>query len=94
MACANVATNSPTANWLGLSLRKFWTIRGENWPIANCTTTMVIVRTRAASDTIDAAIVSRMASGRVGITGHPPRDGVEAERSVRAERGDGEHHAR
>jgi len=66
MACANVATNSPTANWLGLSLRKFWTIRGENWPIASWTTTIVIVRTSAASDTIDAAMVSRMVSAASG----------------------------
>jgi hypothetical protein len=43
-------------------------MRGENWPIANWTTTMVIVRTRAASDTIDAAMVWRMA---VAASGSP-----------------------
>ena len=41
-------------------------MRGENWPIASCTTTIVIVRTSAASDTIDAAIVERIASAASG----------------------------
>ena len=66
MAWANVATNSPMANWLGSSCRNVCTMRGENWPIASWTTTMVMVRTKAASDTIDAAIVSRIASPRRG----------------------------
>ena len=66
IACTNVATNSPTANWLGLSRRKFCTIRGENCPIASWTTTIVIVKTSAASDTIDAAIVERIASAASG----------------------------
>ena len=39
---------SPIASWLGLSRRIRCTIRGENCPIASCTTTMVIVRTSVA----------------------------------------------
>ena len=35
-------------------------MRGENCPIANCTTTIVIVSTSVANDTIDTAIVVRM----------------------------------
>ena len=66
MAWANVAMNSPIAIWLGLSRRIVWTMRGENWPIANCTTTIVMVRTRAASDTIDAAMVDRIATAASG----------------------------
>ena len=76
--CANVATNSPMASWLGLSRRNVCTIRGENCPIANCTTTIVIVNTSVASDTIDTAIVVRIpiaASGppvsQRGITSNP-----------------------
>ena len=60
MAWAKVATNRPIANWLGRSRRNVCTIRGENWPIANCTTTIVIVSTSAASDTIEPAIVVKM----------------------------------
>ena len=60
MAWANVATNSPIASWLGLSRKNVCTIRGENWPIANCTTTIVIVSTSVASETIDTAIVVKM----------------------------------
>ena len=41
-------------------------MRGENWPIASCTTTIVIVRTSAASDTIEAATVDRIASAASG----------------------------
>ena len=66
MAWVKVATNSPMANWLGRSCRNVCTMRGENWPIASCTTTIVIVRTNAASDTIDAAIVSRIAVAASG----------------------------
>ena len=66
MAWANVATNRPIANWLGRSRKNVCTMRGENWPIANCTTTIVIVNTNAASETIDAAIVSKIASAASG----------------------------
>ena len=66
MAWANVATNSPIASWLGRSCRNVCTIRGENWPIANCTTTIVIVNTSVANDTIDTAIVSRIAIAASG----------------------------
>ena len=43
------------------------TIRGENCPIANCTTTIVIVNTNAARLTIDVAIDDRhsASSGKV-----------------------------
>ena len=41
-------------------------MRGENCPIANCTTTMVIVSTSVANDTIDAAIVVRIAIAASG----------------------------
>ena len=37
-----------------------WTIRGENWPIASWTTTIVIVSTSAVRLTIEAATVDRM----------------------------------
>jgi hypothetical protein len=57
------------ANWLGLSWRKDWTIRGENWPMASWTTTMVIVRTRTVRVTIEVATVLRMARAASG----PPR---------------------
>ena len=41
-------------------------MRGENCPIANCTTTIVIVNTNAASETIEVAIVSKIASAASG----------------------------
>ena len=66
IAWANVATNSPIANWLGLSCRNVCTMRGENWPIASCTTTIVIVRTSAVRLTIDAAMVDRIAIAASG----------------------------
>ena len=66
MACAKVATNKPMANWLGRSRRKVCTMRGENWPIANCTTTIVIANTSVASDTIATAIVSKIATAACG----------------------------
>ena len=78
MAWANVATNSPIASWLGRSRRNVCTIRGENCPIANCTTTIVMVSTSVASDTMDTAIVVKIpiaASGppvsHRGITSNP-----------------------
>jgi hypothetical protein len=41
-------------------------MRGENWPIASYTTTIVIVSTNAVSDTIDAAIVDKIPSAASG----------------------------
>ena len=46
------------------------TIRGENWPIASWTTTIVIVSTSAARDTIEAATVARIA---VAASGPPTK---------------------
>lgn len=60
IAWANVPTKRPIATWLVVSWRIVRTIRGENCPIANCTTTIVIVRTSAASVTMDVATVLRM----------------------------------
>ena len=65
-ACTNVATKSPIASWLGLSRRIRCTIRGENCPIASCTTTMVIVRTSVARLIIETAIVVKIAVADVG----------------------------
>ena len=70
IACTNVATKRPIASWLGLSRRIRCTIRGENWPIASWTTTIVIVSTRAARLTIDAATVARIS---VAASGPPTR---------------------
>ena len=66
MACANVATKMPIANWLGLSRRIRCTMRGENCPIASWTTTIVIVRTSAARLTIDVATAERITSAASG----------------------------
>ncbi len=66
-----MATNRPMATWLGLSCRNVCTIRGENCPMANCTTTMVIVSTSAARLTIEAATVERMA---MAMSGPPVKD--------------------
>ena len=41
-------------------------MRGENWPIASCTTTIVIVRTSAARLTIDVATAERMTRAASG----------------------------
>ena len=60
MAWTKVATKRPIASWLGLSRRMRWTMRGENWPIASWTTTIVIVSTSAVRLTIEAATVERM----------------------------------
>ncbi len=57
---------SPIAIWLGLSRKIVCTMRGENWPIASCTTTIVMVSTSAASDTIEAATVDKIASAASG----------------------------
>ena len=67
MACTNVATKSPTRElaWL-VPQEVCWTMRGENCPIANWTTTMVIVRTSAARRHHRAAIVVRIAVADVG----------------------------
>ncbi len=70
IAWTKVATNRPIASWLGLSWRMRCTIRGENWPIASWTTTMVIVSTSAVRLTIDAATVERIA---VAASGPPIR---------------------
>jgi hypothetical protein len=66
MAWANVPAKTPIANWLGRSRRNGRTARGENWPMANWTTTIVIVSTRAVSDTMDAATVERMMRAALG----------------------------
>ena len=66
MANTNVATKRPIASWLGLSRRTRCTIRGENWPMASWTTTIVIVSTSAARLTIDAAMVARTAVAASG----------------------------
>src|SRR6478735_11180733 len=54
------------ATWLGRSWRNVCTIRGENWPIANCTTTIVMVSTSVARETIDTAMVSKIATAASG----------------------------
>ena len=59
-------TKTPIASWLGLSFRIVCTIRGENWPIASCTTTIVIVNTNAARLTIEVAIDDRITSAASG----------------------------
>ena len=65
-AWTNVATKSPMAIWLGLSRKIRCTMRGENWPIANWTTTMVMVSTRAVRLTIDSATVPRIVKAASG----------------------------
>ena len=60
MAWTKVATKRPIASWLGLSRRMRCTMRGENWPMASWTTTIVIVRTSAVRLTIEAAMVEKM----------------------------------
>ena len=90
MAWANVATKMPIANWLGLSRRILCTMRGENWPIASWTTTIVIVRTSAARLTIDVATAERMtraASGPpVKACGMSPWSNASSIQSVAKER--------
>ena len=83
MAWANVATNNPMASWLGRSCRNVCTMRGENWPIASCTTTIVIVNTSVANDTIDTAIVSRIAIAASGPPVSHRGIGLEVERTGR-----------
>ncbi len=56
----------PIASWLGRSWRIVRTIRGENCPIASCTTTRTIVSTMPVSMIIDAATVPRIASAASG----------------------------
>ena len=82
MAWANVATNRPIDSWLGRSRKNVCTILGENCPIANCTTTIVIVSTNVANDTIDTAIVVRMANAASG----PPviHDGITSKPKTRS----------
>ena len=58
--------NNPMASWLGLSRRNVCTIRGENCPMASWTTTIVMVRTSAANETIETAIVVKMPSAASG----------------------------
>ena len=74
MAKAKVATNRPMALWLGLSRSSRCTIRGENWPIASWTTTIVIVSTRAAMLTIEVAIVVKIVDRRGRPTDEHLRD--------------------
>lgn len=66
MAWANVPANILIANWLGRSRRNGRTARGENWPMASWTTTIVMVSTRAVSDTMDAATVDRIMRAALG----------------------------
>ena len=94
MAWANVATNSPIANWLGLSRRNVCTIRGENWPIANCTTTIVIVSTKVANDTIDTAIVVRMPIAASGPPVNQRGIKLEASSPIDRDRADRQKHSR
>ena len=42
------------------------TMRGENWPMASCTTTRTIVRTRTVRLTIDVATVVRTSNAASG----------------------------
>ncbi len=56
----------PIANWLGRSLSIGWTMRGENWPIASWTTTIVMVNTSAPRLTIEVAIAPRIARAASG----------------------------
>ena len=67
IACANVPTKMPIANWLGLSCKMVATMRGENWPIASWTTTRTTVSTRAVRLTIDPATVLRISSAASGL---------------------------
>ncbi len=94
IAWANVATKRPIAIWLGLSRRIVCTMRGENWPIASWTTTMVMVSTSAVSVTIETAIVLRIAMAASGPPVGRRRhqlvvvraiDGDGAERQARAQ---------
>jgi hypothetical protein len=50
-------------------------MRGENWAMASCTTTIVIVSTRAARLTMDVATVSRML---IAASGSPTKLGGNA----------------
>ena len=47
-------------------VRKVWTIRGETWPMANCTTTMVIANASVVNETIETPIVSTIATATSG----------------------------
>jgi hypothetical protein len=49
--------NSPNASWFSRSRSSAVTIRGENWPIASCTATVITVRTTEISVTSDVRIV-------------------------------------
>ena len=92
-AWANVATNRPMAIWLGLSCRNVCTMRGENWPMASCTTTIVIVSTSVARLTIDSATVERIGDRHVRPSGPLARDDLVVARPVGGERGRREHDA-
>ena len=66
-ATTNVAPNSPIASWLNRSDSSAATIRGENWPIANCTTTSVTVSTRLVSEAIAVAKIDRVVCASLGV---------------------------
>jgi hypothetical protein len=66
MAWMKVAANRPMASWLGRSSSSERTIRGENWPMASCTTTSATVSTRVVIDTIEVAKVLRADSTALG----------------------------
>ena len=63
---ANVATKTPIASWLGRSRRMARTMRGENCPMASCTTTKTMVRTRPVRVTIDVATLPRIINAASG----------------------------
>ena len=67
IACTKVATNNPMAIWLGRSRSSRCTIRGENWPMASCTTTSTMVRTSAVRLTIEVATVVKIYSAASGV---------------------------
>src|SRR6185436_18535638 len=82
IAWAKVATNTPIANWLGRSRRMVRITRGVNCPIANWTTTIVMVSTRPVSVTMDIATVVRMASAASGSPESDRGTTVPTDRSI------------
>src|SRR5688572_28726983 len=66
-------------------------MRGENWPMASWTTTIVMVSTRPVSETIDAAMVDRM-NGGVGVASEPRGNQLEVKVPVDGDGDEGKCH--
>jgi hypothetical protein len=66
-ATTNVAPNKPIASWLNRSESSADTMRGENWPMASCTTTSVKVSTTVVSETIEEAKTDRVVCAPLGV---------------------------